>query len=278
MVLPVNTNIPSLQAQRSLSETERARKQTFAQLASGRRINSAADDAAGLAISEALRSQIGGSEQALRNAYDGISLTQTAEGALGQITDNTQRIQELALQAGNGTLSDSNRQAIQKEIDQLTQTNSQIVQTTEFNGTKLLNGATQTFQVGPNGTADNQVNVNTPNLTNLNGYNGNLNATGTIDVTTQAGAQAAIGRAKDDIAALSQARADVGAASNRFEASINTLSNSSLNAQASRSRIADTDFAEATSRLARQQILGQSGVAVLGQANLTPQAVLSLLR
>lgn len=278
MVLPVNTNIPSLQAQRSLSETERARKQTFAQLASGRRINSAADDAAGLAISEALRSQIGGSEQALRNAYDGISLTQTAEGALGQITDNTQRIQELALQASNGTLSDSNRQAIQKEIDQLTQTNSQIVQTTEFNGTKLLNGATQTFQVGPNGTADNQVNVNTPNLTSLNGYNGNLNATGTIDVTTQAGAQAAIGRARDDIAALSQARADVGAAGNRFEASINTLSNSSLNAQASRSRIADTDFAEATSRLARQQILGQSGVAVLGQANLTPQAVLSLLR
>ncbi len=220
----------------------------------------------------------------MRNANDGISLGQTAEGALGQIANNVQRIREIAVQAANGTLSDTNRQQLQKEVDQLTQEISRIVQTTSFNGTALLSGSsTLTFQVGASGSSDNQVQVTTTNLA-VNGsgglytYSGSLTATGVINVTTQANASAAIANLDADISQISTIRSTFGAVQNRFEAVIANLQNYVENLEASRSRIMDADFAAETAALTRGQILQQAGVAVLGQANALPQTALTLLR
>lgn len=285
MALTVNTNSNSLYAQNTHSRNQQAVNRVLAQLSSGSRINSAADDPAGLAISQGLTSQINGDQQALNNAIGGISLAQTASSALSQLQSNTQQIQQLAIQAGNGTLSSSNRQALQQQVDQLTQANSQIIQTTQFNGTPLLSGNTSvTFQVGANGTSDNQITLNTGGLDNspasggLNSYNANLAATNTIDITTQAGALAAQNLLTQDLSTLNNAQATVGGASNRFSATINNLQTSSISAQESRSRISDTDFAAATAALAQSQILANGNLATLGQANVSQSGALTLLR
>lgn len=280
MALSINSNLTALNSQAQLRQTEQAKRQVLAQLASGKAVNGAADNAAGLAIAEALRSQVAGDSQAIRNAIDGISLTQTADGALSQLTQNSQRIEELAVQAGNGTLSASDREALQKEVDQLTQANSQIIQSTNYNGTALFNGGSNTtFQVGANGSSDAQVSVTAPNLTSgstaLNGYNANANATGTIDLSNPS---AALSQIQADLKQLGNSRADLGAASNRFGTAIDNLTTSSINAEASRSWIQDADYAAASAELARQQILSNSSVAVQAQANLTPQYAASLLR
>ncbi|MEO9383095.1 flagellin N-terminal helical domain-containing protein [Chromobacterium phragmitis] len=284
MALTVNTNLASLAGQYHLNKTQQATKQVLAQLSSGSVLNSAADNAANLAIAQQLQAQINGSNQAINNTNDGASLVQTADYALGQIQNNTQQIQDLAIQSGNGILSSSNRQALQQQVDQLTQANSQIIQSTQFNGTQLLNnGNGTTFQVGPNGTASNQITVpgidltNTPANGGLNGYNSNLAATNTIDITTQANALTAQQSLNSDLGTLVSQRATLGAVSNSFEAVVNNLQNSTLNTAAAHSRINDTDFAAATARLASQQILGRTGAAALGQANIAPQAALSLL-
>ncbi|MEO1765705.1 flagellin [Thiobacter aerophilum] len=284
MALIVNTNIASLNAQRNLATNSSQLAVTLQRLSSGLRVNSAKDDAAGLAVSEAFTAQIRGNNQAIRNANDGISLGQTAEGALRQIARNVQRIREIAVQAANGTLSDTNRKQLQKEVDQLTQEISRIVQTTSFNGTLLLSGAsTLTFQVGASGTADNQVSVSTTNLA-VNGsaglwtYSGSLSATGVIDVTTQANASAALANLDADISQISTIRSTFGAVQNRFEAVIANLQNYVENLEASRSRIMDADFAAETAALTRGQILQQAGTAVLAQANALPQTALTLLR
>ena len=284
MALIVNTNLASLNAQRNLSTSQSQLAVTLQRLSSGLRVNSAKDDAAGLAVSEAFTAQIRGNNQAIRNANDGISLGQTAEGALGQIARNVQRIREIAVQAANGTLSDTNRQQLQKEVDQLTQEISRIVQTTSFNGTLLLSGATTlTFQVGSSGSADNQVSITTTNLA-VNGsaglytYSGSLTATGVIDVTTQANASAALANLDADINQIATIRSTFGAVQNRFEAVIANLQNYVENLEASRSRIMDADFAAETAALTRGQILQQAGVAVLAQANALPQTALTLLR
>ncbi|GGY13559.1 flagellin N-terminal helical domain-containing protein [Paludibacterium paludis] len=275
----------SLQAQHQVGQTDQARKKTLARLSSGLANNSAADNAAAVAIAQGMSSQITGNNQAMRNANDGISMLQTADGALGQLQQNNSRIEELALQASNGILTDSNRQALQKEVDQLTQANSQIVQTTQFNGTPLLSGSNPTtFQVGADGTSDNQVAVSGANLAaapasgGLNGYNANLSATGTIDISTQASALNALGQTRQDRSTLTQAQSQFGAAQNRFTAVYDTLSNTTINEQASLSRMNDTDYASATSELTRQSILAQSGVAALGQANISQSSALSLLK
>ncbi|AXE33308.1 flagellin [Chromobacterium phragmitis] len=284
MALTVNTNLASLAGQYHLNKTQQATKQVLAQLSSGSVLNSAADNAANLAIAQQLQAQINGSNQAINNTNDGASLVQTADYALGQIQNNTQQIQDLAIQSGNGILSSSNRQALQQQVDQLTQANSQIIQSTQFNGTQLLNnGNGTTFQVGPNGTASNQITVpgidltNTPANGGLNGYNSNLAATNTIDITTQANALTAQQSLNSDLGTLVSQRATLGAVSNSFEAVVNNLQSSTLNTAAAHSRINDTDFAAATARLASQQILGRTGAAALGQANIAPQAALSLL-
>ncbi|MCL6555691.1 MAG: flagellin FliC [Burkholderiales bacterium] len=284
MALIVNTNVASLNAQRNLATSQSQLAVTLQRLSSGLRVNSAKDDAAGLAVSEAFTAQIRGNNQAVRNANDGISLGQTAEGALGQIARNVQRIREIAVQAANGTLSNTNRQQLQKEVDQLTQEISRIVQTTSFNGTLLLSGVSNlTFQVGSSGSADNQVTITTTNLA-VNGsaglytYNASLTATGVIDVTTQANASAALANLDADINQISTIRSTFGAVQNRFEAVIANLQNYVENLEASRSRIMDADFAAETAALTRGQILQQAGVAVLAQANALPQTALTLLR
>lgn len=284
MALVVNTNIASLNAQRNLATSGNQLAVTLQRLSSGLRVNSAKDDAAGLAISQAFTAQIRGNVQAVRNANDGISLGQTAEGALGQIGNNVQRIREIAVQAANGTISNTNRSQLQKEVDQLTQEISRIVSTTQFNGTNLLSGAsTLTFQVGADGTSTNQLSVTTTNLAvtgsaGLYAFNAALTNTGTIDVTTQAAASAALSTLDSDISQVSTIRSTFGAVQNRFEAVISSLQNYVENLESSRSRILDADFAAETANLTRGQILQQAGTAVLSQANALPQTALSLLR
>jgi len=286
MALIVNTNIASLNAQRNLSTSNAALGLSLQRLSSGLRVNSAKDDAAGLAVAESITSGIRGNTQAIRNANDGISVGQTAEGALGQIANNLQRIREISVQAANGSISNSNRSQLQKEVDQLTQEISRIVQTTEFNGTKLLSGtATITFQIGYSGAVDNQVAINTTNLAQtalgsagLNSYSAGLTATGTINITTSAGASAALSKLDFDIAQVSNLRSTYGAVQNRFEAVIANLQNYVENLTASRSRIMDTDFAAESAQLTRNQILQQAGTAILAQANTIPQSALTLLK
>ena len=284
MALVVNTNIASLNAQRNLANSSSQLAVTLQRLSSGLRVNSAKDDAAGLAVSQTFTAQIRGNTQAVRNASDGISLGQTAESALGQIGNNVQRIREIAVQAANGTISNSNRSQLQKEVDQLTQEISRTVATTNFNGTNLLSGAsTLTFQVGADGAANNQVSLTTTNLAltgsaGLFTFNATLTNTGTVDVTTQAAASAALANLDTDISQVSTQRATFGSVQNRFEAVISNLQNYVENLQAARSRILDADFAAETANLTRSQILQQAGTAILSQANSLPQTALSLLR
>ena len=284
MSLVVNTNTSSINAQRNLGVANSQLATSLQRLSSGLRVNSAKDDAAGLAVSQSLTSAIRGGQQAVRNANDGISLGQTAEGALGQVAGNLQRIREIAVQSANGSISDTNRSQLQKEVDQLTQEISRTVQTTEFNGTKLLSGSSSlTFQVGYSGSADNQVSVTTTDLAQngaagLYSYNSALSATTTINITSQANASARLAELDADIAAVSNLRSTFGAVQNRFEAVISNLNNFVENLSASRSRIVDADFAAETAQLTRNQILVQAGTAVLSQANQLPQNALSLLR
>nr|WP_294864306.1 flagellin [uncultured Pseudogulbenkiania sp.] len=296
MGIVVNTNISSLNAQRNLNASSTALNNSLTRLSSGLRVNSAKDDAAGLAISQTLTSQIRGNNQAVRNANDAISVSQTAEGALGQVGNNLQRIREIAVQASNGSVSDSNRSQLQKEVDQLTQEISRIVQTTNFNGTSLLKAsATLTFQVGADGTATNQVQINLATLGSaaanagvgtsaigasggLNTYASDLAATGTVSVLTSANASANIAALDADIAAISDLRSTFGAAQNRFEAVIANLQNYAENLTASNSRIVDVDFASETANLTKNQILQQAGTSILKTANSLPQSALSLLQ
>jgi flagellin len=278
MALVVNTNLFSLNSQRALMSSESDLKVSMARLSSGLRINSAKDDAAGLYTVEQLTADVRGQSQAIRNAADGISLGQVAEGALGQIANNLQRIREIAVQAANGTVE--GREGLQAEVNQLTQEISRIVQTTKFNGVALLSAdAGITFQVGEDGDASNQVEIKSIDLTaELKAYASGLAATGTIDVSTSAAAILALGEMDTDIKEIAANRATFGAVQNRFEAVIANLSVSVENISASRSRIQDTDFAAETAKLTRAQILQQAGVAMLAQANGVPQTVLALLR
>ncbi len=284
MSIVVNTNIASLNAQRNLATSQSSLNTSLQRLSSGLRVNSAKDDAAGLAISEGLTSAIRGGNQAVRNANDGISVGQTAEGALGQISNNLQRIREIAVQASNGSVSDTNRSQLQLEVDQLTQEISRIVQTTQFNGTKLLSGAsTITFQVGYSGSADNQVSVSTTDLATsgssaLHAYSGNLTATGTINITSSAGASAALANLDADIKQVTNIRSQFGAVQNRFDAVISNLNNYVENLTASQSRIIDTDYASETANFSKAQILQQAGTAILKQANNLGQSALTLLQ
>jgi flagellin len=271
----------SLNAQRNLSSTQNDLAKSLQRLSSGLRVNSAKDDAAGLYQIEKMTADIRGLNQATRNAADGISLGQTAEGALGQIANNLQRIREIAVQSSNATVED--RTGLQKEVDQLTQEISRIVQTTEFNGTSLLSAtASMSFQVGQDGKASHQVSVKTIDLTSLNAYASSLTATGTINVSSASAASAELSTAstgiENDITSVAQNRATFGAVQNRFEAVISNLSNYAENLTASRSRIQDADFAAETAALTKTQILQQAGVSILSQANVVPQSALALLQ
>jgi len=280
MALTVNTNIASLTAQNNLSNSSTSLNLSLQRLSSGLRVNSAKDDAAGLAISQTLTSAIRGNNQAIRNANDGISVGQTAEGALGQIANNLQRIREIATQSSNGSVSDTNRSQLQKEVDQLTQEISRIVQTTQFNGTSLLSGGnTLTFQVGSSGSTDNTVSVSASDLTTqLSSYNSSLTNTATINVLSQTGAQAQLSALDADIGTVSNIRSTFGAVQNRFDAVVANLQNYVTNLTAANSRIVDVDFASETANLTKNQILQQAGTSILKQANSLSQSALTLLQ
>lgn len=283
MAIVINSNVFSLNAQRNLNQTQSDLGTSLQRLSSGLRINSAKDDAAGQFTVENMTADIRGINQSVRNASDGISLAQTAEGALGQIGNNLQRIRELAVQSSSATVE--NRTGLQAEVDQLTQEISRIVATTSFNGTNLLSasGASSAlaFQVGQDGVANNQVTVQltagTGAISSVAGVTTNLTGTQTINISSAATASAALDTLNTAINSVSQKRAVFGAVQNRFEAVISNLSVFGENLSAARSRIQDADFAQETAKLTRTQILQQAGISILSQANQQPQLALSLL-
>tara|TARA_R110000823_G_scaffold47903_12_gene121864 strand:+ start:16201 stop:17001 length:801 start_codon:yes stop_codon:yes gene_type:complete len=263
----INTNVASLNAQRNLSESSGSLATSLQRLSSGLRINSAKDDAAGLAISERMTSQIRGLNQAARNANDGISLAQTAEGAMAEVTNNLQRIRELAVQSANATNSASDRTALDAEVQTLIAEIGRVAADTTFNGVQLLNtAATLSFQVGAN--SGDTVDVST------------VDVSGVIsgDVTSAANAGTMLGAVDTALTTVNGARADLGAAQNRFESIVRSVQTTAENLSASRSRIQDADFAAETANLTRAQILQQAGTAMLAQANASPQNVLALLQ
>ena len=274
MGLRINQNIDAFNSYRNLSVTQGAMSKSLEKLSSGFRINRAADDAAGLAISESLRSQVGGLKVAVRNAQDGVSVAQTAEGALTEVHAMLQRMRDLTVQAGNtganGGASGKAVGAIQEEIDALSTAINDIATRTEFNGTKLLdNTSTLTFQVGANGGDTQTIALSDMKAATLgvDGVDVTANTT-TADLTTIDAA----------IESVSTFRGKLGAAQNTFEHTVNNLNVAVENLSASESRIRDTDMAQEMMNFTRSQILSQAGTAMLSQANQAPQGVLSLLR
>ena len=281
MGLFINTNSASIGAQASFFNNTQAVNSSLEKLSTGLRINKASDDAAGLQISESLRSQIRGSEQAFQNVQDGISVLNVADGAFGQITDNVQRVRELAVQAANDTLSVDQRNAIGAEIIQLSADIDRIAGATEFNGKGLLNGSQATFaiQLGPESAAGtNQLDLTTASGTNPFGdaTSGSLGLTG-IAVNTAAGAAAAIATADTVLTEIGNRRSTIGALTNRLEGAGNNLQVQIENFSASESRIRNVDIAKESANLTRNQILQQASASVLAQANAGPQLALSLI-
>lgn len=283
MALFVNTNTSSLNAQRQLLNSGNSLDVAFKRLSSGFRINSAADDAAGLQISNRLTSQINGLDQASRNANDGISLAQVAEGAMEEITTSLQRMRTLVVQSENGINSSTDKAALQKEIDALSTEISRIAETTKFGDRNLLNGdgSTATFQflVGAQAEANDYIAVSLGGAGGQTGWGASALGVDGVDVTLST---AGIGKTNlsaidGAIALVDGKRADLGAVQNRFQATIRNLTNISENVSGARARIRDTDFAKETAELTRAQILQQTSQTVLAQANQRPQAALSLL-
>ena len=277
----INTNIMSLNAQRNLSATQSALATSVQRLSTGLRVNSAKDDAAGLAIAERMNTQVRGMNVAIRNANDAISLSQTAEGSLSKINDMGQRMRELAVQSANATNSDSDRKNLDAEYQALAQEIKRNLAGAAFNGTKLFaTAAALTFQVGANAATTDQITINTQNLTGDNSIVEVIGAAGAdaASIGTAAGASAALGKLDTMLATVNAKRAEFGAIQNRFEAVIQTLQVSAENQTAARSRIMDADFASETAALTRAQVLQQAGTAMLSQANSLPNNVLSLLR
>ena len=276
----INTNVMSLTAQRNLNGTQRALSQSLQRLSSGLRINSAKDDAAGLAISTRFSAQIKGLNQAVRNANDGISLAQTAEGALQEITTNLQRMRELAVQSANGTYASGDRTSLNKEVTALKDEITRITNAVEFNGVKVLGAsASITFQVGAKATTGTDtIDLSTTNVASANSTTGIGSALGaSLAITTADAARSAITMIDTMLDRVSTTRAGFGTIQNRFESVVRNLQNVSENLAASNSRIMDADFASETAALTRNQILQQAGIAMLSQANAAPQSVLSLL-
>ncbi len=272
----VNTNLASLNAQRNLSSTQSMLHQSIQRLSTGLRVNSAKDDAAGLAIAERMNSQIRGMNVAIRNANDGISMAQTAEGALGKVGDMVQRMRELAVQSANSTNGASDRASLDTEYQQLGAEITRTLAATQFNGLSILGASAGAlaFQIGAGTTANDTITVTTTNLSTAGG----VTAVTGGNVTTAALAGTAITNLDTLRDLVSTQRATYGATQNRFEAVIGVLEVASENQAAARSRIMDADFAAETASLTRSQVLQQSGIAMLSQANSSPNAILSLLR
>ena len=274
MGLRINTNVSSLAAQKNLANTTNSLQRSFERLSSGLRITRAADDAAGLAISEQFRADIRSLGQAQRNANDGISLLQVAEGALNESSSLLIRMRELAIQSANGTLGTAERTSLNDEFQALIEEISRVANVTEFNGTTVLNnsGLQVTFQVGINNTANDRIAVTGVDATSTGlGINAQL-------ITTTAGALAALSALDTAIGDLAGLRASFGTAQNRLESTIRSIAVSIENTSAAESRIRDVDVASETALLTRNQVLQQAGISVLAQANVSTQAALALLQ
>jgi flagellin len=267
MPMTINSNIVSLNAQRNLSMSQSSLATSMERLSSGLRVNSAKDDAAGLAIATRQNAQIRGINVAIRNANDGISLAQTAEGALATITDALQRMRELAVQAQNGSNGTGDRANLNTEYQQLSQEITRIAAQTKFNGTAIVGASAgaQVFQVGPNG--GDTLTITTSTVTTVAG-----------DLTTAANASTAVGAIDTSLDTINTSRATYGAAMSRFSLAIQNLQITGENMAAARGRIMDADFAAETANLSRAQILQQAGSAMVAQANQLPNQVLALLR
>lgn len=278
MGMQINTNIAANNSYRNLTNTQNDLSKSLEKLSSGLRINRAADDAAGLAISEGLKSQVGGLTVASRNAQDGISVIQTAEGSLTEVHSILQRVRDLAVQAGNDSNSVESRAAISTEVAALGEELTRIGDSTNFNGTKLLDStATLTFQVGAGSVAaEDQIGVDLTDVTAIGTAVSALAAGTGFD--TSADALTTIAAIDTQITTVSTARAELGAQQNRFESVVRNIAVSKENLSAAGSRIRDTDMAEEMVKFTRANILSQAGTAMLAQANQSNQGVLSLLR
>ncbi len=304
MAMYINTNTSSLNAQRNLMNTSKSLDTSYTRLASGLRINSAKDDAAGLQISNRLTSQINGLDQGNRNANDGISLAQTAEGAMDEVTGMLQRMRTLAQQSANGSNSDKDRAALQKEVDQLGSEINRISKDTTFAGTKLLDGSFGgSFQVGADanqtigfslsqtngfsisgisvaaGTTIDVISGSTGSVTTAVGISTIFTGGGSggINIGSQSEAQKVLAAADAMLGVVDSKRAELGAVQNRLDSTIRNQANISENVSAARSRIRDADFATETANMTKQNILQQAASSVLAQANQRPQSALSLL-
>ncbi len=272
----INTNLESLNAQRNLSRTKGDMATSIQRLSSGLRVNSAKDDAAGLAIAERMHSQVRGMNVAMRNANDGISMAQVAEGALGEVGNMLQRMRELAVQSANATNSAGDRTSLDAEYQQLAQEVTRTLAGTRFNGADIMAGGagTQTFQIGAGTTANDTFTVTTGDLA---GQPEVAAVTGG-DITLVANSTTAMDNIDALLDVINEERAVWGATQNRFEAIIANLQVASENQAAARSRIMDADYAAETAALTRAQVLEQAGTAMLSQANQLPNSVLQLLR
>jgi flagellin len=276
MGLRINTNVVSLSAQRALGISNSQKERSLEKLASGTRIVRAADDAAGLAISEKLKGQIRGAKQAQRNAGDGISLIQVAEGGLSEISNILVRLRELSMQAATDTVGDPEREFTNKEYQNLKQEVERISQVTEFNGKKLLNGEGDLY--------DFQIGINNNDFQDRIQFNAGNMAAGTaalgvegLDVSSKSGAQEALGVLDDAIQNVSGQRSELGAKQNRLTSTINNIQITTENLSSANSRIRDTDFAEETARNTRLNILSNAGTSVLAQSNAHGSAALKLI-
>jgi flagellin len=291
----IGTNISAMRSSAASNRAEMGLSKAIERLSTGRRINSASDDAAGLAIGTRMASEIRGLNMAVRNANDGISLAQTAEGGLNEITNMLQRLRELSVQSANGTLSDGDRSNLQAEVTQLVSQIGDISTRTDFNGVKLLDGSNATLAIQTGSQAGDQVTITLAKVTNAvlgsdsdgdgtvdvltlaDASTRNANVA-SIDVATAEGAVLALKVLDDALNTVTTAQANLGASQNRLQATVSSLTDRVTNLSESRSRIQDADFSAESSQLAKFQILNQASTAMLAQANQSQQGVLSLLR
>ncbi|MBW7903599.1 MAG: flagellin FliC [Rhodocyclaceae bacterium] len=274
----INTNLASLNSQRNLNTSQNALNTTIQRLSSGLRVNSSKDDAAGLAVAERMSVQVRGMTVAIRNASDGLSLAQTAEGGIDLINTHLQRMRELSVQSANGTYTTADRALLAAEFNQLGSEVLRVMQNTEFNGKKILAGSASNviFHIGAGTSANNQITVQITSLSGLSGIS--QIAQGLLTITSATAALSAMSQLGAAMNAINASRARLGAIQSRFDGVVTQLQISRENQEASRSRIMDADYAAETAALARAQILQQAGTAMLAQANAIPQNVLSLLR
>ena len=272
----INTNISAIRAANASTSASKMLGTAMERLSSGKRINSAKDDAAGMAIATSMTAQVRGMGQAIRNSNDGIALAQTAEGSLNEVTNMLQRVRELAVQSSSGTYQDATDRAyMQTEVDQLTAQIGQVVTNSKFNGVTLFNNSAPTVTVQTGANASETVALTMANLTTLASATG---AAGSYSVATAAAASTVLGTLDTELNAISSARASLGAGQNRLESVVNNLTSNVTNLSDARSRIEDADYSAETTALAKSQILSQASTAMIAQANQSQQNVLSLLR